>query len=209
MPKNKLMIVDDQPEIRKMLRLALGKHEYQLLDAENGDAALAIAYAEKPDVVLLDVPAASILGEVLSAMQIDKARWPLILDLPAALPSVMADAAKLRQIFTNVLGNAVKYSPAGGAIAIQGVIDESGGKTRVGITVADHGIGMTPVQARRVCERFYRADTSGNIPGTGLGMAIVKEVIELLGGRIDISSAVGAGTTVTLWLPAAAVPSSQ
>ena len=115
----------------------------------------------------------------------------------------MADAAKLRQIFTNVLGNAVKYSPAGGTIAIQGLIDDNAGKSRVGITIADRGIGMTEEQAARVCERFYRADTSGNIPGTGLGMAIVKEVVELLGGSVDVSSAPQLGTTVTVMLPAA------
>jgi len=147
------------------------------------------------------VSVASLVSEVLSALQIDQARWPVILDLPESLPPVMADAAKLRQIFTNVLGNAVKYSPEGGAITIQGVLDASSGKALVGIAVADHGIGMTPEQAERVCERFYRADTSGSIPGTGLGMAIVKEVIELLGGNIHLTSAVGTGTSVTLWLP--------
>lgn len=114
----------------------------------------------------------------------------------------MADAAKLRQIFTNVLGNAVKYSPAGGTIAIQSITDASSAKPLVGIAVSDHGIGMTPEQAPRVCERFYRTDTTGNIPGTGLGMAIVKEVVELLGGKVEVASAVGGGTAVTPWLPA-------
>lgn len=61
MSLKKLLIVDDQPEIRKMLRIALGKTEYQLFEAENGDAALAIAYAEKPDVVLLDAMMPGIL----------------------------------------------------------------------------------------------------------------------------------------------------
>jgi signal transduction histidine kinase len=154
------------------------------------------------DFHLEAVPLAPLVAEVLASMQIDSARWPLVVDLPTDLPPVMADAAKLRQMLTNVLGNAVKYSPAGGAIVIQGLVDESAGKTRAGIVVADHGIGMTPAQAARVCERFYRADTSGNIPGTGLGMAIVKEVIELLGGQIRVASAVGTGTSVTLWLPA-------
>ena len=74
---------------------------------------------------------------------------------------------------------------------------------RVGIRVIDHGIGMTPQQTARVCERFYRADTSGNIPGTGLGMSIVKEIIDLHGGELQIESQFDAGTTVTLWLPAA------
>ena len=69
------------------------------------------------------------------------------------------------------------------------------------IRVTDHGIGMTPKQAARVCERFYRADTSGKIPGTGLGMSIVKEIVELLGGRLVLGSEPGVGTTVTIWLP--------
>jgi signal transduction histidine kinase len=60
---------------------------------------------------------------------------------------------------------------------------------------------MTPIQVQRVCERFYRADNSGSIPGTGLGMSIVKEIIALHKGRLDIDSALGVGTTVTLWLP--------
>ena len=59
---------------------------------------------------------------------------------------------------------------------------------------------MTPEQLSQVCKRFYRADSSGNIPGTGLGMSIVKEIIELQGGKIELASKVGVGTTVTLWL---------
>lgn len=62
---------------------------------------------------------------------------------------------------------------------------------------------MSSEQTARVCERFYRADGSGKISGTGLGMSIVKEIIELLGGKIEITSALGKGTAVTLVLPAA------
>jgi signal transduction histidine kinase len=76
---------------------------------------------------------------------------------------------------------------------------------RIGIRIADHGIGMTPEQLAHVCERFYRADTSGKIPGTGLGMSIVKEIVDLHGGDLEITSKVGAGTTVTIWLPARSV----
>jgi signal transduction histidine kinase len=72
---------------------------------------------------------------------------------------------------------------------------------RVGIQVVDHGIGMTAEQSARVFERFYRADNSGSVPGTGLGMSIVKELVELHGGEVTIETAFGVGTTVTLWLP--------
>jgi signal transduction histidine kinase len=71
-----------------------------------------------------------------------------------------------------------------------------------GIRITDHGIGMTPAQLARVFERFYRADSSGKFPGTGLGMSIVQEIITLHRGKIDIQSTPGVGTTVTLWFPA-------
>ena len=59
---------------------------------------------------------------------------------------------------------------------------------------------MTPEQVAHVCDRFYRADSSGNIPGTGLGMSIVKEILELHGGQLLIESTIGVGTSVTLLL---------
>jgi signal transduction histidine kinase len=121
---------------------------------------------------------------------------------------VRADPKKLAQAIGNVLSNAYKYSPAGGDVEIDfvipapGALDEDGQPAPFGIRVTDHGIGMTAQQLARVFERFYRADTSGKIPGTGLGMSIVKEIIELLNGRIDIASQFGQGSQVTLWLPA-------
>ena len=122
---------------------------------------------------------------------------------------VVADRNKLTQAVINVLSNAYKYSPEGGVVQIQLLtvkdFDKDGDrstKNRCGIQIIDHGIGMTPEQLSRVCERFYRADTSGKIPGTGLGMSIVKEIIEILGGQIQIESTTGLGSQVTLWLPA-------
>ena len=117
---------------------------------------------------------------------------------------LQADRNKLTQAIGNVLSNAYKYSPDGGAVDIE-LVDASEGNQpgRIGIRITDHGIGMTPEQTARVFERFYRADFSGSIPGTGLGMSIVKEIVELHGGSVDFESGAGVGTTVTLWLPAA------
>jgi signal transduction histidine kinase len=75
------------------------------------------------------------------------------------------------------------------------------GQLMSGFSIEDNGIGMAPEQLARVCERFYRADTSGKIPGTGLGMSIVKEIVELHRGTVNITSKAGNGTTVTVWLP--------
>jgi signal transduction histidine kinase len=69
--------------------------------------------------------------------------------------------------------------------------------------VQDQGIGMTPDQLERVFERFYRADPSGTVPGTGLGMTLVKEIVETMKGTVAVESTPGQGTTVTLWLPSA------
>ena len=80
------------------------------------------------------------------------------------------------------------------------------GTPLIGIRITDQGIGMTPKQLGRVFERFYRADTSGKAPGTGLGMSIVHEIVVLHGGEVSIKSKLGIGTTVTIWLPAANAP---
>ncbi len=128
---------------------------------------------------------------------------PVVISADAGLV-IVADDRKARQAILNVLSNAYKYSPTGGAVEIELLSRvPSGAAAQVGIGIIDHGIGMTPEQQARVFERFYRADTSGRIPGTGLGMSIVQEIVELHGGSVELSSQKGAGTTVTLWLPAA------
>jgi signal transduction histidine kinase len=115
----------------------------------------------------------------------------------------MADVGKLRQALLNVISNAYKYSPRGGAVRVKVGLEEVAGPVpKINITVIDHGIGLTEVQLKRVCERFYRADSSGKILGTGLGMSIVKEIIELHRGQLSIHSALGQGTHVCLCLPA-------
>ena len=125
------------------------------------------------------------------------------IDLAHGEFDVLVDAGKTSQALTNVLSNAVKYSPAGGDIVLRTERGQVGGVAAVGVQVIDRGIGMTAAQLARVFERFYRADPSGNIPGTGLGMSLVKEIVELQGGRVDIDSRHGEGTSVTLWLPLA------
>jgi len=111
------------------------------------------------------------------------------------------DRQKLSLALTNVLSNAYKYSPQGGEIALDLVWRDRNGRPECGIRITDQGMGMTPEQCDKVFDRFFRADTSGNIPGTGLGMTIVKEIIELHGGQVTVSSALGVGTTVILWVP--------
>ena len=114
---------------------------------------------------------------------------------------ILADRKKLQQAVLNVISNAYKYSPGGGPVTLRCLRAIHRGVAMAVIEVEDQGIGMTPEQLARVCERFFRADTSGKIPGTGLGMSIVKEIVELHGGQVVITSTAGKGSQVRLMVP--------
>jgi signal transduction histidine kinase/HAMP domain-containing protein len=155
------------------------------------------------DFHFVSVDAVELLRAVSADFGVPANREPILLEVSTTLCQVRADPQKLRQMVRNILSNAYKYSFAGGTVVISLLDRAPDPLGRVGIRVRDEGMGMTPEQVARVFERFYRADTSGNVPGTGLGMSIVKEIIELHGGTVEIASQLGQGTTVTLWLPAA------
>ena len=114
------------------------------------------------------------------------------------------DLRKVGQIVLNILSNAYKYSVnQGGPIVITRAVSAAAeDASLVGITIQDHGMGMAPQHLARIYERFYRVDKSCNTPGTGLGMSIVKELMDLMKGRVLIDSTLGQGTTVTLLFPA-------
>ena len=160
------------------------------------------------DFRLETVDLAQLTREVVAEFQPPEGRKrPQVPPLPSGV-LVRIDRNKLHQALGNVLSNAYKYSPGGGpvALALQADTPGAAGEAQLwGIRVQDQGIGMTAEQLGRVSERFYRADASGTIPGTGLGMSIVKEIVELLGGRLQLQSEAGQGSCVTLWLPAAPV----
>lgn len=108
------------------------------------------------------------------------------------------DEDKIEQVLTNLLSNAVKYSPDGGKIQIK----EEIGQEFLSITIEDQGIGMTPEQVDKIFDKFYRADASNtSIEGTGLGMSIVKYIVEAHGGMVFIESKPEIGTTVRVSIP--------
>jgi signal transduction histidine kinase len=113
---------------------------------------------------------------------------------------VFLDADKFGRALGNVLANAFKYSPAGTPVRVRLV---SAGD-EVGVEVEDRGGGMDEETRRHIFDRFYRGESTAMVAGSGLGMSIAKEIIDIHGGRIEIASAPGEGTTVTLWIPRAA-----
>ncbi len=119
----------------------------------------------------------------------------------AGADRVRADPEAVRQILTNVLDNAARYTPAGGRVSVRAT--RADGSVR--LEVADTGPGIPSEHLPRIFERFYRVDParSRELGGTGLGLAIVKHLVEAHGGRVEALSALGDGTTIRLVLPAA------
>lgn len=123
------------------------------------------------------------------------------LNLPEKIPHVWIDKDKIKQAITNIISNACKYSNEDRAVQISVVLDKAVSDSLIGIAIRDEGFGMSADEKQHLFERFWRADRLRNLPGTGLGMAIVKEIVEYHQGSIQIDSAVNQGTTVTVWLP--------
>ncbi|WP_069803446.1 sensor histidine kinase [Thermogemmatispora onikobensis] len=128
------------------------------------------------------------------------------------LPPVWADADRVQQVLTNLLENAVKYSPAGGLITIEAGLSREGRQAGGGlmqVSVCDQGIGISPEQQSRLFRPFSRLEQESSecVPGVGLGLYITRRLVEAMGGRIELRSRAGEGTRVTFTLPlATAVP---
>jgi signal transduction histidine kinase len=122
----------------------------------------------------------------------------LRLDVAKRIP-LEADATRLRQVLDNLVSNALKFTPAGGAVALSA----SNGGDRVRIEVADTGVGVPQEEIGQLFSRFYRASTATRraIPGNGLGLVIARAIVEGHGGKISLQSREGEGTRVTVSLP--------
>lgn len=122
---------------------------------------------------------------------------------PAGATVIRGDAGRLEQVLDNMLSNAVKYSPDGGAVLLELRADDSG----VVVVVQDSGIGLPAGEEERIFEPFRRAPNAvaSGLPGMGLGLHISRQIAEAHGGSLMAQSGgEGAGTTLTLWLPVSA-----
>ena len=127
----------------------------------------------------------------------------IMIDVMAGLPPVMGDLGQLRQLASNILNNALKYGRAGTPVTVSLVRSRSG--AMINFTVADVGDGIAPEHLPRLTERFYRVDSGRSrlVGGTGLGLSLVKHIVDRHRGHLEIRSTVGKGTTVSILLPVA------
>ena len=177
-----------------------GQH---LLAVINDLIDLARAESGRLDIEDDDVDVAEIVAGALRMIGVRAAAAGLTIttDLPPAMPLLRADGRRLRQVLLNLLSNAVKFTPSGGALRVVVGYDERGG---LEITVSDTGIGIAAEDLARVMESFGQA---GNLyqrkhEGSGLGLPLARRIVELHGGRLDLRSEPGRGTSVSIRLPA-------
>ena len=177
------------------------KHTDRIIALVDDLLTLSQVEGTGPALRLAPTDLADLLEEVAEGFRkrCEAKRLDLRLDLqrPARLD---ADRDRLAQVFGNLLDNAVKYTPEGGAVAVS-LASEGGGWK---VQVADTGIGIPVEHLPRIFERFYRVDKarSREMGGTGLGLSIVKHIVQAHGGTVDASNPPGRGTLFTVRLPA-------
>jgi two-component system sensor histidine kinase ResE len=181
-------------ESARMHRLAL-----DLLDLARLEAGTA-------DLKMSTVDVGALLRGIVEKFtpQASKADVDLQVNIQNELPALIADGDRLAQVFTNLVDNALKFTPANGQVTLSA--KKAGAELE--LSVADSGIGVESEALSRLFDRFYQVDASrsragGAGHGAGLGLAIVKEIVQAHGGKIGVRSQAGHGTTFTIHLPLA------
>ena len=147
----------------------------------------------------------SALSQICDALNSEAQDHGHTLTFDSSIPEgeiIAADKERIEQVFTNLIGNSIKYTPNGGKIKVTASMAQEG-KYSYKIAVSDNGIGIPEENLPRIFERFYRVDKARNsdVGGTGLGLSISKEIVDAHHGDISITSRKGEGTTVTVLLP--------
>ena len=182
-----LRTVDEQST--KLVRLT-----EQLLDVSRIQSGQLSLERRELDVVPL-------VAGVVEAAQARTDRHRVTLDVPQRA-RLVADPLRLEQVLNNLLDNAVKYSPDGGAIEV-GLVEVTGndGRAEWEISVCDHGLGIPSEHLPHIFERLYQGHTMSYAPGMGLGLYVARQIVELHGGRIEAESPRGGGARFVVHLP--------
>jgi signal transduction histidine kinase len=150
----------------------------------------------------------ALVADVVESMQMQAQKGTLRLEAPPnGLPAVSVDAIELRRVLQNLVDNAIKYSPEGGPVVVR---VEAGDDGRVRLHVNDAGLGIPPSEQERIFDKFYRADPllARGVGGAGLGLYICRELVQRMGGEIELESEPGKGSTFTVALPVRAAPTA-
>ncbi len=178
-----LEVIDRQSD--RLTRLVV-----QLLDVSRIQAGRLVLHPEQADL-------ADLVAGVVANAQAATSKHNLVLRTPSSVWASV-DPIRLEQVVTNLVDNAIKYSPEGGDIVVELGLTERGA---VQLSVSDHGIGIPPEYRARIFDRFYQVDDGGYAGGMGLGLYISRHIVELHGGRIDVEAPPDGGTRFVVSLP--------
>jgi two-component system OmpR family sensor kinase/two-component system sensor histidine kinase BaeS len=183
-------------------------HETAVLERLIEDLRLlALAEAGQLPLYLETLDLADLLQRTTAnfAVQAQEQGVTLHVAVPEELPAIEGDPQRISQVLTNLLTNALRYTPAGGTVTLRGEARNGRAESGVLLSVQDTGQGIAPEDLPHVFERFWRADRSRtrSSGGSGLGLAITRQIVEAHGGTIDMISIPGHGTTVQIALPSA------
>lgn len=181
------------PEYRTILGYSL--HSTTQLTGILDDLLVLSRGAHDTNIAMHDVEIGSIVADALDQLAPADAARVLQTEPPELV--VSAAPSMLTRAVVNLLTNALRYSPTGSLVTVD--VTRQGGTARV--SVEDHGSGMNRKDHDRAFDRFWRADASRSSEGRGLGLSIVKEIVGLHGGRVDLESDLGVGTTASITIP--------
>jgi signal transduction histidine kinase len=144
-----------------------------------------------------EVDLVALVTDVVATASVGQDEVPISVDTAMGVPRVRADADRIRQVISNLIDNAVKYSPSGEAVGVRvGMRDHT-----VTVSVADRGPGIAGEDQRLIFEKFGRVASGSSKPGTGLGLFIARSIAEAHGGTLEVASSLGRGAVFTLKLP--------
>ncbi len=199
-------LIDDSAQMHETVRLSfldkIAKQSLRL-SAIVVDLLALSRFESQPEPLVLNavVDLRTVVSDAVKGLVplADKKNITFELSEPVAELEILSDAEFIDQAITNILDNAIKYTPAGGrvSVSLQSIAAEAV------ISVEDTGIGIAPQDKERIFERFYRVDKarSRELGGTGLGLAIVRHIVLVHKGRIEVDSQPGRGTTFRIVLP--------
>lgn len=198
-----LELIEDSADVRPEVLQQVAAARRNILRLSHLVADLLFSTRASSGSTVIDpyrVDVVTVMSEALDSAAVDAAGAGVTLesDLPDSLVAV-ADGMRLRQVVDNLLANAITYTPRDGTVSVALTATER----HIEITVADTGEGMDGDDLRDVFVRFHRGENARRrqVPGTGLGMTIVRTIVEAHGGEVSLQSALGVGTTVRVVLP--------
>ena len=195
----------ENPETRERFLGIMAKETDRMQALVRDLMSLSRIEAEKYDPPQHPIDFADIVVETVDQLRSSQKERgaDVILDIANNLPPVMGDAGQLRQLASNIITNAMKYGKAGSSVTVS--LEPSRSGAMLALAVADKGDGIAPEHLPRLTERFYRVDSgrSRSVGGTGLGLSLVKHIVDRHRGHLEIRSIVGEGTKVSVLLPVA------